>query len=520
MEGGTGWLRERTAGVFLHIPSLPGPQGIGCLGEAAERWIDFLAGSGFRYWQICPLGPTGFGDSPYQTFSSFAGNPYFIDLGGLVRRGYLGDADLASLRDLPRERVDYGQLHAQFFPKLQRAFGRFLALGHDADPEFLSFCQKQSFWLPAYSLFMALKEVFRGRPFEQWPEALRNPKNDLEAFAEKAGLPSEDLLLRQKKHRFIQFIFHQQWQHLLAYAHARGIGLIGDVPIFPGMDSADFWAHRRIFQTDGGGWARFVAGVPPDAFSAKGQIWGNPLFDWSELKKTHYDWWIQRLRQAQRHCDVVRLDHFRGFYDYWAIPAGAEDASHGRWRPGPGAAFFQKIFQEIPDLRCIAEDLGILSPGVHELLQKLRLPGMSVLQFAFDGDPENPYLPHMHEKNSALYLGTHDNDTTTGWYASLPPASRDYVRRYFRSDGSSIAWDLIRHAYASPCRLLILSLPDLLSLGSGARFNTPSTREGNWSWRCTEEAIRSLQDRSSPYLRELAATYGRSGKSPASAAPG
>jgi 4-alpha-glucanotransferase len=503
------WLKERAAGVFLHLSSLPGRQGIGCLGETAKHWVDFLAECGFRHWQLCPIGPTGFGDSPYQSFSVFAGNPYFIDLEELVHRGYLQEVDLDPLRRLPRERVDYGQLYIQLPPLWQRAFERFLALGQDDDSTFVRFCEEQSFWLPRYGLFMALKEIFRGQPFTRWPKVFQNQESAVEFLKGNAGEPYQDLPLRQKKHDFLQFTFHRQWRHLLEYAHRRGISLIGDLPIFPGMDSADFWGHRRLFQTDKNGRARHVAGVPPDAYAAEGQLWGNPLFDWAELEKTHYAWWVERLRQARRAFDIVRIDHFRGFYDYWAIPSAAKDARRGRWRPGPGRTFFKEIFQKIPDLKCIAEDLGLLSAGVQELLGTLRFPGMNVLQFAFGGDAKNPYLPHMHGKNSVLYLGTHDNDTTAGWYASLSPEMQDSVRRYFRSDGNSIAWDMIRWAYASPCRLLILSLPDLLALGSDARFNTPSTREGNWTWRCTAEALQGLQTRSSRYLQELARTYGR-----------
>ncbi|MDR3143619.1 MAG: 4-alpha-glucanotransferase [Puniceicoccales bacterium] len=508
-EGKKFWLRERAAGIFLHLSSLPSRQGIGCLGEAAERWVDFLAECGFRYWQLCPIGPTGFGDSPYQSFSVFAGNPYFIDLDELVRRDYLSGADLDSLRHLPQERVDYGQLYLQVPSLCQRAFERFLSLGQDDDPPFIRFCEEQSFWLPNYSLFMALKEIFQGQPLGRWPKAFRSGESTAKFLKGNACELYRELPLRQKKHDFIQFTFHRQWQHLLEYAHSRGVSLIGDLPIFPGMDSADFWGHRCIFQSDKNGRARCVAGVPPDAYSAEGQLWGNPLFDWDELEKTHYDWWVERLRQAQRSFDITRLDHFRGFYDYWAIPAAAEEARCGRWRPGPGIAFFREILKKIPDLKCIAEDLGLPSSGVHELLRASRFPGMDVLQFAFSGDPKNPYLPHMHEKNSVLYLGTHDNDTTSAWYASLSPEMQDSVRRYFRSDGSSIAWDMIRWAYASPCRLLILSLPDLLALGSNARFNTPSTCGGNWTWRCTSETLQGLQTRSSRYLQELAHIYGR-----------
>ncbi|MDR0445195.1 MAG: 4-alpha-glucanotransferase [Puniceicoccales bacterium] len=505
----TTWLNERAAGVFLHISSLPSHQGIGCLGEGARHWIDFLSESGFRYWQVCPLGPTGFGDSPYQTFSSFAGNPYFIDLDDLVRIEYLHEEDILSLKTLSREYVDYGQLYTQFLPKLQRAFERFLDVKHDGHPSFLRFCEEQSFWLPIYSLFMALKETFHGQPFEQWPERFGNPKNIADLLAEASLKKSDKLYSLQKKHCFIQYLFHQQWQGLLKYAHAKGIFIIGDVPIFPGRDSADFWGYRSIFQTDKNGKIRYVAGVPPDAFSAEGQFWGNPIFNWEELKKTHHHWWIQRLQQAKWSFDVIRLDHFRGFHDYWAIPAGAKNARQGRWRRGPGISFFHEIAKKVPDLKCIAEDLGALSPGVHQLLKASQLPGMRILQFAFNGDPQNPYLPHMHEKNSVLYLGTHDNDTTIGWYAKLSAEAQDHVRRYFQSDGSAMAWDIIRQAYVSPCRLLILTLQDLLSLDSRARFNTPSTQQNNWTWRYTAEQLQTLKIHSSDYLKKLSDTYGR-----------
>jgi 4-alpha-glucanotransferase len=506
------WLRERAAGVFLHISSLPSRQGIGCLGKEAREWIDFLSESGFRYWQFCPIGPTGFGDSPYQTFSSLAGNPYFIDLYDLIQRGYLQAEDLRPLEALPTGHVDYGRLYVQFPSKLEKAFRRFLELKHDESSAFSSFCEEESSWLPIYSLFTALKEFFNGQSFDQWPECFQNPGKITDSFIKTALNKNQDLLFLYKKHCFIQFIFRQQWLHLRQYAHSKGISLIGDIPIFLGLDSADFWGYRSIFQTDENGKAQWVAGVPPDAFSKKGQLWGNPLFDWEVLKKEGYSWWIQRFRQAQRFFDIVRIDHFRGFYNYWAIPSQSPDARRGRWRKGPGIRFFQEIFQEMSDLKCIAEDLGILSLGVYRFIKASHLPGMNILQFAFDGHSQNAYLPHMHEKNSVLYLGTHDNDTTHGWYAALSAEKQDYVRRYFRSDGSSIAWDMIRWAYASPCRLLILSLQDLLSLGSEARLNTPSTRSGNWTWRCPAEALWKLRDHSKNYLRELAHLYGRDGK--------
>jgi len=499
------WLSERGAGVLLHPTCLPGGQGIGTLDGSAIRFLDLLQSARMKYWQICPLGPTGYGDSPYQCFSAFAGNPYLIDLGDLVARGLLTDAEIAPLRALGGGPVDYGALFRTKWPLLRKAYGRHLKAGSPAigGETFEAFKASRAGWLDAYGWFRALKDNYGGRPWWKWPDGARSHA------ALSAALRSR-LKAEADAHCFYQYVFFAQWMRLRGEAARRGIALIGDIPIFAAADSADTWANPGYFELGPDGRPSFLAGVPPDYFSADGQLWGNPLYRWEAHAADGYRWWGERLRVAFELCDVVRIDHFRGFDAYWSIPAGAPTARTGEWRPGPGLAFFTAMRATLPNARIIAEDLGVLTPSVVRLREDSGLPGMSVLQFAFGGDSANLYLPHNLTPNGVIYPGTHDNDTTVGWYGSSDQGTKDHVRRYLRVDGSEIAWDFIRAAYAAVSRIAVVPMQDILSLGTAARFNLPGRPEGNWQWRLAPEQLDGLAGAgTAKYLAELALLYAR-----------
>jgi 4-alpha-glucanotransferase len=499
------WLDHRAAGVLLHPTSFPGPHGIGTLSAHAVRFLDFLSQSGFSYWQVCPLGATGYGNSPYQSFSAFAGNPYLIDLEAFVAAGLLKRDELAKLDSLPQEHVDFGAIWQHKWPVLFVAAERFLKkpvlLPYG---DFAEFCDAQAGWLTDYAFFLALKDHFSGRPWWEWPPELRN-------FETAAKSPlRRTLAAKIHAHQFLQYAFFGQWRQLRVQAAARGIRIVGDVPIFVALDSADVWANPDLFLLDPATRRpTFVAGVPPDYFSADGQLWGNPLYDWPAHQRTGYLWWLRRLAATFDLCDVVRIDHFRGFESYWAVPAGSPNARKGTWELGPGLDFFRAVRTAFPEAKIIAEDLGILTPEVLALREATGLPGMAITQFAFGGDAKNLYLPHNHVPNCVLYPGTHDNDTTRGWYASADDKTRDHLRRYFRISGSEIAWDFVRAAYVSPCRLAVLPLQDLLNLDGSARFNLPGKPDGNWEWRYRAEQLDALAHNSATYLRELGELYGR-----------
>ncbi len=499
-------MDHRAAGALLHPTSFPNDQGIGVLDQSVDAWLAFLSSAGIRYWQICPLGPTGFGDSPYQCFSAFAGNPYLIDLRALVSAGLLADADLEPLHALPRDRVDFGRLYATKWPALFHAFESFKACGRSIQPygSFAAFRADNADWLDAYSLFMALKDHFNGQPWQDWPEEIR-----FYARAKTSRFAAA-VADRAESYAFAQYLFFGQWNRVRTKASTLKIELIGDTPIFAALDSADAWSHPELFQLDQKtGRPLFVAGVPPDYFSADGQLWGNPLYDWRAHAADGYAWWIARLRANFALCDIIRIDHFRAFDTYWSIAAEATTARSGSWKKGPGLAFFDAVGAALPHGRLIAEDLGELTPDVLALREATGLPGMAILQFAFGGDAENTYLPHQLRANSILYPGTHDNDTTFGWYQSVNEKTRDHVRRYFRVSGSEAGWDFIRAAYASVSRLAVIPLQDFLSLGGEARFNVPGQPAGNWQWRYAPDQLERLNRDSAPYLRELAALYGR-----------
>lgn len=500
------WVTRRSAGVLMHPTSLPSDQGVGVLDDAIDAWLDFLQAAGFRQWQVCPLGPTGYGDSPYQCFSAFAGNPYLIDLHALVSAGLLAESDVAPLRGLPRDHVDYGWLYTTKWPLLFKAFATFKASGRVLEPygSFADFRDAHRSWLEPFALFLALKDYNAPKPWWEWPANVR--------FYAKASqsVLNDAVLERTEAHAFFQYLFFGQWEKVREKARARSIEIIGDAPIFVSRDSADAWTHPELFQMDQKTGAPIaVAGCPPDYFTADGQLWGNPLYAWEAHRATGYAWWLERLRVNFLVCDILRIDHFRGFDTYWSIPADAPTARTGKWKQGPGLDLFLAIHRVMPDCKLIAEDLGELLPSVHELRDATGLPGMAILQFAFGGDATNSYLPHNHGRNLAVYPGTHDNDTTLGWYRTADEKTRDHVRRYLRVSGAEIGWDFIRSAFHSPAKLAILPLQDLMSLDSEARFNTPGRGDGNWQWRYRAEQLERLSTSSAQYLQDLAELTGR-----------
>jgi 4-alpha-glucanotransferase len=497
--------------VLLHPTSLPGDQGCGVLDGHAVRFLDFLKSAGMKYWQVCPLGPTGYGDSPYQSFSSCAGNPYFIDLGELVAAGLLTEAEVAPLGRLPAERVDYGALYHAFGPVLRQAHQRFAASGADEVAglgSLAEFRRRHDEWLRPYGEFMALKEQFGGRAWTQWPLEFRAWSPALRDTMPAATRIEAD------RHVFYQYLFFAQWRRLRDYARAKGVGVIGDVPIFVAMDSADTWQHREVFQLSATGEPSVVAGVPPDYFSALGQLWGNPLYNWEHLARTHYTWWIGRFQSAFELYDIVRLDHFRGFDTFWEIPAGAPDARTGRWQCGPGLAFFKAVQQALPNARIIAEDLGYIGPDVVALRRAAGLPGMKILQFSFGHDANNANLPHLYPPGSVAYTGTHDNIPTRGWLESLPAEYAGAIRNYYQLNGSNSAWPMIRVALATVSRLAVIPVQDLLDLPASAALNRPGTADGNWQWRFTAPQLAGLREQRLATLREWIKLYDRTGRRP------
>ncbi|HET8985947.1 MAG TPA: 4-alpha-glucanotransferase [Trueperaceae bacterium] len=496
---------ERASGILLHPTSLPGSGGIGVLGAEARAWVDFLAAAGQRLWQVMPLGPTGYGDSPYQSFSAFAGNPYLIDLTELVAEGWLTEDDLAPFTALPREKVDFGPLIRLKVEVLTRAAANAAAATARGvtDPAYDEFVATHGpSWLDDYARFMAIKESVGGGSWSDWPRALRHR----EPAALAAALAGQQPAVQ--RHTLWQYWFFRQWQAVRAYANARGVSIVGDVPIFVSLDSADTWSNPELFHFDEPGRPSVVAGVPPDYFSATGQRWGNPLYRWDVMSETGYAWWIERMRATLSLVDIVRVDHFRGFAAYWEIPASEPTAIKGRWVKAPGSELFQALRAAFPELPVIAEDLGVITPDVEELRDSFGLPGMKVLQFAFGGGPDDPYLPHTYDKNCVVYSGTHDNDTTLGWYGHAPEIERDFARRYLGRGDENIAWEFVRLALASTANTAIVPLQDVIGLGQEGRMNTPGQPAGNWSWRFTWDMVPYWV---APQLRELAEVYGRLG---------
>jgi 4-alpha-glucanotransferase len=496
------WLQDRAAGVLLHPTSLPGSTGIGTIGREARHFVDFLGEAGIKIWQVCPLGPTGFGDSPYQCFSAFAGNPYLIDLETLIGQGLLEQSDLTELHRLPADHVDYGAQWILRWPILKKAYRTFISEASRTDKtEFAAFKKAKKEWLDPYTRFIAVKGKFDGRSWQNWPEEVKRYATGKKLIS-KAELGEEI-----EAQAWYQFEFFRQWLSLKQYANSRGIQIFGDIPIFVAMDSADVWTHPNLFEMDFNLNPRAVAGVPPDYFAADGQLWGNPLYDWKKHKATNYAWWLARLRASFELYDIVRVDHFRGFDEYCKIPATAENAREYEWVAGPGLDLFESIKAQFPEARLVAEDLGIITDSVRQLVVATGVPGMNVLQFGFEGATE--YLPHKCIPNSVLYPGTHDNDTAWGWFNRQSPVVHDFFRRYLRVPGDAVPWDMIRAGYGSPSRLFIIPMQDLLSLGSEARMNTPGQAIGNWQWRISREQMDALWNGSAEYLHELAKLYDR-----------
>ena len=475
---------ERSSGVLLHPTSLPGPYGIGDIGPQASAWVDFLYESGCSLWQILPLGPTGYGDSPYQCFSAFAGNPYLISPEALLEDRLITPEDLTDKPDFTDDKVDFGEVIQWKLNLLDKAFQSFQASKDPAiSGELDQFRRSQAFWLEDFALFMAIKEAQGGGSWADWPLPIRTRQPDaLQSTRRKL----EQAIRRQE---FRQFLFFRQWVSLKAYAVKRSIQIIGDAPIFVAHDSADVWSHPELFHLDEECNPTVVAGVPPDYFSETGQLWGNPIYRWDVHAANGYDWWINRLRSMLQNVDIIRLDHFRGFAGYWEVPAGEPTAVTGRWVKGPGLDFFEKVLGTLGELPILAEDLGEITPDVVEMRDRFNLPGMKIIQFAFHGDPAEPFLPHNHVRNSIIYTGTHDNDTSRGWYERVDDRDKDFARRYLGQDGTDIAWDFIRAAWVSVAVFAVAPLQDLLDLGNEARMNYPGNPSGNWAWRMPPGAL-------------------------------
>lgn len=498
-------MNQRTSGLLLHPTSLPGRYGIGSFNQAAYGWIDFLGRTHQHLWQVLPLGPTGYGDSPYQSFSTFAGNPYLISLEELVRDGLLRQAELDRAPNFPAERVDFGALYRWKLPLLRMVADAFATRATpDQESEFAKFCTGQAAWLDDFALFMALKDAHNGLPWNQWEMALRSRQPAALQAARRAQAEA------MHAHKLNQWLFYRQWARLKGYANTQEIQVVGDIPIYVAMDSADVWANPQEFLLDAAYQPTVVAGVPPDYFSATGQLWGNPIYRWDVMKANDYQWWLRRIRAALALYDLVRVDHFRGFAGYWEVPAGETTAIHGQWVTGPGADFFQTVLAELGDLPIIAEDLGEISQDVIDLRDSFNLPGMKILQFAFAADASDKFLPHNYTPNFVVYSGTHDNDTAWGWYTgSSTEKERDFFRRYFRTDGSDVAWTLITAAFQSVANMAIVPLQDVLNLGTAARMNLPGSADGNWTWRFTPDDLTDfVEDR----LLDVTMLYGRDPK--------
>ena len=500
--------RKRYAGILLHPTSFPSPYGIGDLGHGAYRFIDFMERSGMSAWQVLPLGPTGFGDSPYQPFSSFAGQPYIISPDHLKELGLLSDSDFCDMPQWNPEMIDYGAAIEFKTALLHKAYENFInpdvkdqfSTNEAMMKEYEDFCN-DSFWLEDYALFMAGKDFHQGAPWYMWEDTLKNPnKTQKKTWMKK--LENE-----MGYYKFIQFIFYSEWMKLKKYANDKGIKIIGDIPFFVALDSADVWTNKKLFKLDSKGYPTVVAGVPPDYFSATGQLWGNPIYNWAEHTKTGYEWWFNRVKTQLTIADYLRIDHFRGFDKYWEVPYGEPTAVNGKWVEAPGDNFFATLEAYFGyHMPIIAEDLGQIEDSVIELRDKYGFPGMKILQFAFENPNENHFLPHNHIPNCVCYTGTHDNDTTLGWYRNCFEASRDKLRRYFSTDGNDICWVMIRAVFGSVADMAIIPMQDVLELDSWARFNKPGEPAGNWAWRYKDEA---LTDHLSARLYETAKMYGR-----------
>jgi len=495
-------MKKRQSGVLMHISSLPGKYGIGSFGQSAYDFVDFLVRTKQRYWQILPLGTTSYGDSPYQSFSAFAGNTYFIDFDILIEEGLLNEADVkgADFGDDPRK-VDYAKIFDARRPIMEKAVARFLKADDLSDYE--SFVEQNAAWLEVFAEYMAIKEHFDNLAWTEWPDgAIRR--------REAASLASyrEKLADKLTYHRVTQYLFFKQWLRLKAYANEHHIEIVGDMPIYVAADSADVWAQLHFFKTDAVGKPTCVAGCPPDEFSETGQLWGNPIYDWEAMDKDGYAWWIERLRESFKIYDIVRIDHFRGFESYWEVPADSETSATGKWVKGPDYKLFAAVKEALGDLNIIAEDLGFMTDEVIELRERTGFPGMKILQFAFNPDDESIDSPHLAPNNSVMYTGTHDNNTVLGWYKDeIDDATRQYMAQYTnRKEYETVPHAMLRTIFASVSFMAIATMQDLLELDSAARMNYPSTIGGNWTWRMTAEELNPIVEGE---LYSLTKTYRR-----------
>ena len=493
----------RSSGILLHPTSLPNQYQIGNFGFSARSFVDILVKSGMRYWQMLPLGPTGYGNSPYQSYSSYAINPYLIDWDELIDLGWIQMEELTPLHLENAGEVNFEVIRRLHPLPRKKAMTHGLADKRFKD-EFVEFKKRNSHWLDDYTFFMALKRMNKGKPWIKWKKEHRDYD-----MAKSTVVTSEDLLREVECLAFEQFILHRQWSGLKDYANSCGIEIVGDIPIYVSYDSVDVWANRAVFQLNKSGSATKLAGVPPDYFNENGQFWGNPLYNWKYLKENGFSWWIERLKHTLRLFDIVRFDHFRALAAYWSIPAKAKTAKEGKWVKGPGVEFFMELKKQLPDARLIVEDLGEITPDVIALKQKTGYPGLAVLQFAFGGKSDNFYLPHNIDRNTVVYTGTHDNDTSLGWYHAADEKTRDHLRRYLQVPGSDVPWDLIRSAYRSTARICIVVVQDILALDSDARMNVPGVATGNWAWRMSHSQMFHLGNTSADYLKSLAVLYGR-----------
>jgi 4-alpha-glucanotransferase len=492
---------QRVSGILLHPTSLPGKYGIGEFNEHAYAFVDMLADAGQKLWQVLPLGPTGYGDSPYQCFSAFAGNPLLISFDRLVQENALAADDLKDAPAFDDHKVEYGDVIDFKFDILHKSFVHFTQYGSaEQHKAFDTFCEKQAGWLDDFSLFMALKDAHDGAVWNTW-------EDDIARRAPTAMNRARSRLANEiQKQKYYQFQFFNQWHALKQYANDKGIKIMGDIPIFVAYDSADAWSHRDLFYFDERGNPTVIAGVPPDYFSPTGQRWGNPLYRWDVMSKNSYAWWIDRCRSAFELFDFIRIDHFRGFEAYWEVPATEPTAIKGQWVKGPNKALFNAIKNALGNLPIIAEDLGVITPEVEALRDGLGFPGMRVLQFAFVADTASNFLPHNYVRNTVAYAGTHDNDTTVGWFEKLEPEPRTQVLAYTGTDGKEIHWDLIRLLMMSVADTTVATLQDVMGLGSEARMNYPGRAGGNWNWRFTWDM---LSNETKTRLKEMTATYGR-----------
>lgn len=477
---------ERSAGILLHPTSLPGDYGIGSLGKNALYFVDFLESCGQTLWQVFPLGPTGYGDSPYQSFSTFAGNPLLIDLEELKNDGLLSKSDLDSFPHFEKSNIDYGRVIEEKNNLLRLAFQNYKTNGRTFIKECGKFCDDNAFWLNDFALFMAVKEYHGGKLWTEWDEEIAFRKDDaVDKWMEK-------LEYQVNYQKFLQYTFFKQWHKVKEYANKKGIKIIGDIPIFIAYDSSDLWANKKYFTVDNKGKLLTVAGVPPDYFSETGQLWGNPLYNWIELEKDNFEWWKQRIKKSLELVDIVRIDHFRGLDAFWEIPGGSPNAIKGRWVKAPGKKLFEEIKKDLGDLPIIAEDLGVITNSVEELRDHFGFPGMKILQFSFGETGDKKFLPHNHVKNCVVYTGSHDNDTTKGFFEAEKKSKSgiyEWAQKYLNYYGDNITFELIKTAYASVANLVIIPMQDILELGTEARMNFPGKLGGNWTWRFSWDQI-------------------------------